>query len=331
MSAGGATEAMDLPATREDVLACYRYILGREPESEAVVARHLARRASLGDLRAGFLGSAEFRNRHAPPPAPPLPLTAPPLEVEWQAGPAERAAMLARTAAFWERIGAEAPHWSVLTQDKYRPERIAATRAEFYATGENDRALVRALLARQGLTPADLPRLVEFGCGVGRATLALAQDFRAVVGCDVSARHLALAREAAAAAGRADIGWVQASVARPMPQGPCDLWYSRLVLQHNPPPVIAWLLETAFRSLAPGGVAIFQVPTYHAGYRFALAAYLAREGAPEMEMHPLPQSAVFALAAAAGLSVLEVREDTHLVARRVALWVSNTFVLRRPR
>jgi hypothetical protein len=115
-----------------------------------------------------------------------------------------------------------------------------------------------------------------------------------------------------------------------MPEEPWDLWFSRIVLQHNPPPVIAWLLRTAFDHLAPGGVAIFQVPTHCVGYRFDLRSYLAREGDPAMEMHVLPQPAVFALAAEAGLRVLEVREDTHLVSSNTSTWLSNMFVLRRP-
>ena len=49
-----------------------------------------------------------------------------------------------------------------------------------------------------------------------------------------------------------------------------------------------------------------------------------------MEMHVLPQPAVFALAAEAGLRVLEVREDTHLVSSNTSTWLSNMFVLRRP-
>jgi SAM-dependent methyltransferase len=318
------------PATREEVIACYRLILGREPESEEVVGRQLARGLPLAELRLAFLRSEEFRNRHAPPPAPTLPLAPPRLEVDVAASAEQRAGMLARTGEYWARIGAEAPHWSVLTQEKYRPGRIGQTRAEFYATGAKDRELVRGMLARHGIAPSALRRLVEFGCGVGRATLALAEDFAEVVGCDISPSHLALARRAAAEAGRDNITWFRATVERPMPGGRYDLWYSRLVLQHNPPPVIAWLLETALARLAPGGVAIFQVPTHRAGYRFSLEAYLARPGEADMEMHVLPQPMVFAIAGAARLEVLEVREDTHLVAGTPAVWLSNLFVLRRP-
>jgi SAM-dependent methyltransferase len=317
-------------ATREDVIAAYRFILGREPESEEVIAKRLKAGLPVAELRSRMLRSEEFRRRHPAPPAASLPLAPAPLDVQVEAGPEEIAAMLARTGAVWTQLGQEAPHWSVLTQDQYRPARIAETRAAFYATGERDRALLRDMLARHGLAPAALPRVVEFGCGVGRASLSIAQDFREVIACDISPGHLALGRRAASETGRGNIAWFQSTVERPMPGGRYDLWFSRLVLQHNPPPVMAWLLATAFARLAPGGVAIFQVPTHAEGYRFSLADYLARQPRTEMEMHVLPQAHVFRLAAAARLQVLEVREDTQIVASSRSDWLSNLFVLRRP-
>jgi SAM-dependent methyltransferase len=317
-------------ATREDVIAAYRFILGREPESEEVIAKRVQAGVLVAELRGAMLRSEEFRKRHPSPPPPPLPLAPPPLDIQVEAGPAEIAAMLARTGAVWARLGQEAPHWSVLTQDQYRPARIAETRAAFYATGERDRTLLRDMLARHGLAPAALPRVVEFGCGVGRVSLAIAQDFREVIACDISPSHLALGRRAASEAGRGNIAWFQSTVERPMPGGRYDLWFSRLVLQHNPPPVMAWLLATAFARLAPGGVAIFQVPTHAVGYRFDAAAYLAGEPGRGMEMHVLPQAHIFRLAAAARLQVLEVREDTRFVASARSDWLSNLFVLRKP-
>lgn len=328
---GQAVSALGEKATREDVIAAYRLILGREPESEAVIAKRLRAGVLVGDLRRTMLRSEEFRTRHPAQPAALLPLAPPPLAIQVEAEPAQRAAMLARTGAVWARLGQEAPHWSVLTQDQFRPEHIARTRAAFYASGERDRALVSDMLGRHGLSAADLPRLVEFGCGVGRASVALAQDFTEVVACDISPSHLALGRRAASEAGRGNIAWFHSTAERPMPGGRHDLWFSRLVLQHNPPPVIAWVLATAFGRLAPGGVAMFQVPTHQEGYSFDLDAYLGREPESVMEMHVLPQAVIFRLAAEARLQVLEVREDTQLVASSAATWLSNLFVLRRPR
>jgi hypothetical protein len=55
---------------------------------------------------------------------------------------------------------------------------------------------------------------------------------------------------------------------------PCDAFYSKIVLQHNPPPLIGYLLRTLIRSLRRGGVGVFQVPTFYAGYRFDLHSAL---------------------------------------------------------
>jgi hypothetical protein len=107
-----------------------------------------------------------------------------------------------------------------------------------------------------------------------------------------------------------------------------DLVYSIIVLQHNPPPVMRELFGRLLGRLNEGGVAVIQVPTYLAGYRFDVNDYLATSG-EQMEMHALPQREVFALARRAATDVLEVFEDQ---------WTgwgagsqSNTFVLRRAR
>lgn len=48
-----------------------------------------------------------------------------------------------------------------------------------------------------------------------------------------------------------------------------------------------------------------------------------------MEMHVLPQPALFALAAAEGMEVLEMRDDTAFSVGRPDRWVSNMFCFRR--
>ncbi len=318
--------------TMEDVRACYRLLLGREPEDEAVLQRHLARADSVGALVDGFLASAEFTARRRDAPRQALPLDIRRLAVEVAATPAELAAMLERIGQYWEEAGREMPHWSVLTEDRYRPEAIEASIDEFYASGRRDAALVEGLLERQGIPPESLPSAVEYGCGVGRATLALARLFDRVTGCDISRPHLALAAEQAEARIVDNVAWHHSTTAAPMPGDGWDFWFSRLVLQHNPPPVAAHLLRLAFAGLRPGGVAMFQVPTHRTDYAFSIRGYLeaGASRAPEMEMHVLPQGEVFALAREAGLEVLEVRDDTHVVAPASRIWMSNLFVFRRP-
>jgi acetyltransferase-like isoleucine patch superfamily enzyme len=52
----------EMPVTREEICWCYRNLLGREPESEAVLASH-ADCKNFQELTARFLGSPEYRER----------------------------------------------------------------------------------------------------------------------------------------------------------------------------------------------------------------------------------------------------------------------------
>src|SRR5215472_2918927 len=62
--------------------------------------------------------------------------------------------------------------------------------------------------------------LLDLACGQGRHAIALAQRGYRVTGLDLSASHLALARQAAAAEGVA-VTWVEADM-RALPPGPFD-------------------------------------------------------------------------------------------------------------
>jgi hypothetical protein len=107
-----------------------------------------------------------------------------------------------------------------------------------------------------------------------------------------------------------------------------DVLFSILVLQHNPPPVIAHIIDRLLRGLKPGGVAYFQVPTFRAGYRFSTKEYLESSG-QGMEMHVLPQRYIFPIAGRNGCEVIEVGPDNMTWSLD---FVSTTFLLqKRPR
>ena len=314
--------------TAEDIRSAYRLLLGREPENETVV-ENWHRLGSFDQLREAFLASSEFMGmRPGAPGATLVPLEAPPIDVEWQTDAANGAALLAHVRAVWTRLGTERPHWSVLSAERFQPENISESTREFYASGAQDTAMLVACLKRHGLAPAQFPRMFEFGCGVGRVTPFMARAFRQVTACDVSASHMDMARGVVKGAGLDNITLNLVQGAEFGMTGPFDLWFSRLVLQHNPPPVMAMILRRAFSMLAPGGVAAFQVPTYAIGYRFAIAPYLqGMSNAGGIEMHVLPQSMVLKIAAEYGCLPLEIWQDG--AAGNAAAWVSNTFLFRK--
>jgi SAM-dependent methyltransferase len=230
-------------------------------------------------------------------------------EIETDASPDQLAAMLARIAKAWQAFGDSEPHWSVLTNDAFLQRNIGANLAAFYESGATDSDQAVAFLMRNRIDPSSVRRVVDYGCGVGRLTMALARRFPAAHGIDVSASHIAHARRYAADHGIGNVEFTRIVGLQDLDAlDSIDFIYSRIVLQHNPPPVIAAILRMLFKSLAPGGCALFQVPTYYHGYRFACEDYLSRP-APQMEMNAIPQRVVFAIARDCGCDVLEVRED----------------------
>lgn len=320
----------------DQVTAAYRWILGRPPQPNEI--EPWLPTASSADLRRIFLESVEFRSALASqsgkrPEAGPslpdkLPQDLPPNLIEWETNAHLSARLLEHVQRTWHKLGQERPHWSVLSSETFLPERIDATAAAFYASGAAEARRVVGALQRQGIEPTSVKRVVEYGCGIGRVTPYLARAFDTVTACDISESHLVLARDAVSRSGLRNVRF---ELSRPPDFGlsePYDLWFSHLVLQHNPPPVIAMILRTALARLAPGGVAIFQVPTYALGYTFMTQSYLAEPTETgTIEVHCLPQAVVFRIADEAGCRPLEVREDGAM--GPPSAWLSNTFVFRK--
>jgi len=320
-----------MPVSREQVIAYYRLILGRDPESEAVLAEKM-RHPSPPALRTELIGSAEFADKlkgllAVDPGKMLVELNPPPLPIAYRASEAQLAACVAKIRAAWSHLGEEKPHFSVISKDRYLPENLAGNLDAFWASGENEAAAVEALLARYGLGLLAGRTCVEYGCGVGRVTAGLARRFGRVHAYDISHGHLALAEAHMAKTGLHNCRFHLTSDDVLAPLQICDAFYSRIVFQHNPPPMIFHLVRNALRSLAPGGIGIFQVPTYIVGYRFDIDEWIAIDHPPDMQMHCLPQEVIFDLIAGENCVPLEVREEGSTGRRDK--FVSNRFVVRK--
>ena len=318
-----------MPVTRDDVANAYRMFLGRDPSAEECEAWSAT--LTLTDLRKAFVTSEEFQSILGSLGVAPqlrLPLVLAPLPIEWQVAPAIYARLLEQVTATWTALGDDRPHWSVLSSDSFLPENMQANANLFYESGATDVELILSILGRHGLKPANLPYAVEYGCGVGRVTPHLAGVFSQVTAVDISASHLKMAKQQVAKRGCRNVDLRLAHAPEFGMTEQFDLWFSYIVLQHNPPPIIAMVLKRAFEMLFPGGLAIFQVPVYARSYKFNLAGYLAKPSpVGEIEVHCFPQTVVFQLAREAGLDLLEVREDTAM--GPPSAWLSNTFVFRK--
>jgi SAM-dependent methyltransferase len=332
--------------TRSDVELAYRQLLGRVPKNPAVLDRLAANVGTMERLHHRLMQTTEYQKRNdaagsaaSPPreerardarrgPGPRL-LTAERAVIEHEVPPETLERLIAHVEGVWRSLGEVDPHWSVLTNDRYRAGSIAENKARFYASGERELKLFRHAAARNGIDLGGLKRCLEIGSGVGRITVWLATAFPEVVGCDISAPHLKLAEEEARARGLTNIGFRRvASLAEYASMPEFDAFFSVISLQHSPPPVQRHVLHTVLSRLRPGGVGYFQIPTQLLGYRFTAAEYLGDADSHEkMEMHCLPQSALFETIERAGCRVLEMRDDAH--SRPAKL--SNTLLVQKLR
>jgi SAM-dependent methyltransferase len=130
---------------------------------------------------------------------------------------------------------------------------------EFFTTGRADAAAYFRRLNE--LAPgAPRQRALDFGCGVGRISRALADYVPEVIGVDASSNMIRLARALNTDIPRCRFVTVRGTHLRRFRARSFDLVYSRLVLQHIPPPVVRRYIAEMLRTVAPGGIVMFQLP-----------------------------------------------------------------------
>jgi 2-polyprenyl-3-methyl-5-hydroxy-6-metoxy-1,4-benzoquinol methylase len=181
------------------------------------------------------------------------------VEIEVECSVDQLRLMLDGIASAWTTMGEQEPHWPVLTHQRFKQINLPQNLDLFYNSGRDFIKRIFAALRRNGIDPNSVAHAVDYGCGVGRLTLALAEQVPFITGFDISSPHIALAR---ARAQTQNITNVQFQVTCSVEHlrailPPSDLLISIIVLQHNPPPIIAEVLRTLPASLKPSGVALF--------------------------------------------------------------------------
>jgi SAM-dependent methyltransferase len=240
--------------------------------------------------------------------------------------------MWAKVQRSWQTFGDTEPYWTVLGDERWSMGRVREEGGldALYSTGQSDVTRLEAWLARANLTISPEAVCAEFGCGVGRVTGWLAAKCKKVLGFDISPGHLEAARRRMDDQGVRNVEFVLVKGLEDLGAlAGCDLFFSFITLQHNPPPIIRTVLGHAFAGLNPGGIAFFQIPTYIARYAFNSSAYLASDSdGPAIEIHCLPQRDVFELLRVNGCDLLEVQPDGWIGSPDRLL--SHTFLAQRP-
>jgi SAM-dependent methyltransferase len=240
---------------------------------------------------------------------------------------------LGRFGRDWNKFGKKNPYGAILTGTA--GELSEWSEDEFFETGRVDAARFVADLAR--VAPAAARRTaMDFGCGVGRVTRALAAHFESVVGVDVASAMVARARHLNRSCSNCRFVVARPARLRGFGNGTIDVIYSRLVLQHIPQALVRRYIPEFLRVLAPGGVLMFQLPgeiaqepeelfldapvvggTFKSqlprplvrAYRRIKYRFIVDESEPAMAMFGMARSDVEALLARAGGRILATRPD----------------------
>lgn len=302
---------MDRRLAEDLFTALYRHLLGREPDPAGLEAWVTAaiRDPDLDQLIADFVSADEFRQFRSS-------------EV-WKTASSTRslpgvtdvafpdvARLFEIASRYWRRVGCDPSgiYHSVHTSVGNRVQQDADRRLAFINKGAETVGAICDLLYSRGRVPFEEATCLDFGCGVGRLAINAARRFARVYAVDFSKGHLdEMVR---------NIELVEPGVAShveamhlqkledtgALPK--VDYCYSLLTLQHNPPPVIAYLVKALLDRLNPGGVAALHVPIHHPFYSFDLAEYLASEAAGStMEMHILPREDLGECVRASGCTI----------------------------
>jgi SAM-dependent methyltransferase len=158
----------------------------------------------------------------------------------------------------WEDLAAVDPLWAILSDPERRGGRWQLE--EFLRTGEADAERALRTAAELG-RPARRERALDFGCGVGRVTRALAREFAEAVGVDLSTGMVEQARRLNAGVGNARFLVNAAPDLAQLDGASFDLVYSRIVLQHlrSRDEVLGYVREL-LRVARQDGIVVFQLP-----------------------------------------------------------------------
>jgi SAM-dependent methyltransferase len=224
---------------------------------------------------------------------------------------------LDRVRREWTALGKKDPFWAVLT----RPEMSGGRwdPAAFFETGVLE--IERAIQAAQRISPIRFGTAVDFGCGVGRLSQALAARFERVIGIDVAESMIQEATRLNRFPDRCGYMHNVAADLAALPDASVDFVYSSITLQHMAPSLARLYIREFFRAARPCGFVIFQLPSRPRPLvrhwvksalpiAFTNLLWRLRTGSPEaIEAHFIPETEVRGLVERCGGSAAHVESN----------------------
>lgn len=212
----------------------------------------------------------------------------------------------------WDLLGERDPMWAILSDPNMKGGKW--NEEEFFATGVST---VKIFLDTATALDLRIPRAaaLDFGCGVGRLTQALAEHFDVVVGCDVSESMIRRARELNRHPAKCRYELNTEPDLRCFRDQEFDFCLTFLVLQHMKTAYAMAYIAEFCRVLRPNGVLLFQIPTACMVPGAPPPPEDVPGAAPRrhpdgiIEMYATPLHDIIRLLADKGLDVMALRSD----------------------
>jgi SAM-dependent methyltransferase len=240
----------------------------------------------------------------------------------------------------WDAWGKQDPMYVILVDENKKGGKW--DREEFFRTGRHE---IEHLLetVRSLEIPLRFGRALDFGCGLGRLSQALAPRFERVDGVDIAPSMVAQARDANQHPGRCHYHVNGADNLSLFPDASFDFIYSNIVLQHVEPQFAKRYVREFFRLLAPGGLAVFQIPSelspdflasrsrlrVRIGQLLAPVVSRMKEAGPEppsIYMYPVPRKEVERIIGESGVQLEAALEDPSSGPE----WTAYRYFVRKP-
>jgi SAM-dependent methyltransferase len=161
--------------------------------------------------------------------------------------------------ATWEHWGKTDPLWAILSE--HGKENNQWNLEQFLETGEAEISALFLRLKQFELNPPPDAAL-DFGCGVGRLSQALAGRFKKVDGVDISASMLEMAQRLNRFRERCSYHHNPQPNLALFADSSFTFIYSNITLQHMPPPLAMGYISEFIRLTRGDGLTVFQLPSH---------------------------------------------------------------------
>lgn len=211
----------------------------------------------------------------------------------------------------WEKWSDRDPLFSILSNPEKKGNKWQLD--EFFETGKNEIKLVMKEIDSLGIR---LPRrkALDFGCGVGRLTQAIAQEFDEVYGVDISLNMIDLANKYNKYGGKCKYYLNEKGDLNLFCNDYFDFIYSSLVLMHIDPKYSLNYIKEFLRILSSDGLIIFQLHSASKNYKVLILyklSYIKCKllNRPFMESHYIEKDKVIELVNQNGGEVITIVQN----------------------